>query len=93
MMVAKSTNVISFSQSSSLNTHKRTVHEGHKDYNCESCGKSVTSSQSLRNHIRTVHEGHKDHKCEHCEKSFGYSHHLKKHIRTRHKKSIHDMPK
>ena len=43
---------------------KINVHEGHKDYNCESCSKSFTRAGSLKKHIHTVHNGQKDHKCD-----------------------------
>ena len=47
-----------------LKKHIHTVHEGNKDYKCESCGKSFTVACNLKKHIYTVHEGRKDHKCE-----------------------------
>ena len=53
-----------------LKRHTHTVHEGHKDYKCESCGKSFSQTSALKNHIYTIHEGHKDNKCESCGKSF-----------------------
>ena len=45
-----------------LKTHIHTVHKGHKDYKCESRGKSFSRAGSLKKHTNTVHEGHKDHK-------------------------------
>ena len=50
-----------------MKKHIYTVHEGHRDYKCESCGKSFSETGSLKNHIHTVHEGHKDYKCECCD--------------------------
>ena len=44
----------------SLKKHTIEVHEGQKDYKCESCGKSYSRAESLKNHIHQVHEGHKD---------------------------------
>ena len=45
------------------------VHEGHKDYKCDSCGKSF-SNHGLKNPTHTVHEDYKDYKCESCGKIF-----------------------
>ena len=63
---------------------KQAIHEGSKDYKCESCGKSFSGAPYLKKHIHTVHEGYKDFKCESCGKSFSQSSNLKKHIRTNH---------
>ena len=48
--------------------HIKTVHEGDKDFKCESCGKLFTQANSLRGYTKTVHEGDKDFKCESCGK-------------------------
>ena len=60
------------------------VHEDHKDYKCEDCGKSFSEAGSLKKHIYTVHEGHKDYKCEDCGKSFTQSQSLEIHLHTVH---------
>ena len=39
---------------------KINVHEGHKDYNCESCSKSFSRADYLKKHIHAVHGGNKD---------------------------------
>ena len=39
--------------------HNHTVHEGHKDYKCESCEKSFAGAQYLKKHIHTIHRGQK----------------------------------
>ena len=62
--------IINVNFAGNLNKHIEAIHEGHKDYKCESCGKSLSGAGTLRKHIYTVHEGHKDHKCESCSKSF-----------------------
>ena len=67
-----------------MKKHIHTVHEGHKDYKCVSCGKSYSVAGSLKKHIHTVHEGHKDYKCESCGKSYSVARSLKKHILTYH---------
>ena len=61
-----------------------TIHEGHKDHKCESCGKSFSQEGDLKKHIHTVHERHKDYKCDSCGKSFTTANYLKKHIHTIH---------
>ena len=58
----------------------KTVHEGCKDFKCESCGKSLTQG-----YVKIINEGHKDFKCESCGKSFTEAGYLKKHIKTIHK--------
>ena len=62
-----------------------TIREGHKDYKCESCGKSFSEAVKLKRHIHTVHEGKEDHKCESCDKSFSRAYGLKRHIHTIHR--------
>ena len=61
-----------------------TIHNGHKDHKCYSCGKSFSDAGYLKQHIHSVHEGYKDHKCESCGKSFSETGYLKKHIHTVH---------
>ena len=34
-----------------MRKHIHTVHEGHKDHKCESCGKSFTSAKDLAYYI------------------------------------------
>ena len=57
----------------------RTVHGGHKDYKCESCGKSFSEAWILKRHSHTVHEGSNDYKCDSCGKSFTKIDDLKEH--------------
>ena len=68
-----------------MKKHIHTVHEGHKDYECESCDKSFSDAQNLKKHTHTVHKGHKDYKCDSCEKLFSRGDGLKKHIDGVHK--------
>ena len=67
-----------------MQKHIYTIHDGHKDHKCESCGKSFSQAENLKRHIQTVHEDHKDYRCESCDKSFSQAEHLKKHIHTVH---------
>ncbi len=81
MKVAKTTNVIYvvISQAGTLKQHSQTVHGGHKEYKCESCGKSCSQAGDLKRHLHNIHEGHKDYECEFCGKSFSEARSLKKH--------------
>ena len=36
-----------------------TIHEDHKDYKCESCGKSFSEAGHLEKHIHPVHKNYK----------------------------------
>ena len=81
-----------------MKQHVHTVHEGHKDYKCDTCGKSFTQTKSLKTHIHNVHvlEKHihvlpKEHSdeqnsynatCYLCGKSFKHKISLEKHIHT-----------
>ena len=53
-----------FSDASNFKKHIRTIHEDHKDYECESCAKSFSQAGNLKKHIHGLHEGQKDYKCE-----------------------------
>ena len=65
--------------------HIYTVHRGHKDHKCKSCGKSFVQAGDLKRHNHTIHEGHKDYKCKPSGKSFAQKSALKKYIHTVHK--------
>ena len=51
----------SFAATSALKLHRRTVHEGHKDYKCVSCGKCFARLYHLQRHIKGVHESKNNH--------------------------------
>ena len=60
------------------------VHEGKRNYKCESCVKCFTQSGDLKIHINTIHKGQKNYKCGSCGKYFTQSSSLNLHIRTIH---------
>ena len=68
----------SFSQLGKKHIH--IVHEGHKDFKCESCGRSFSLLHHLKRHI-LAHENRKDFKCISCDKSFYEAGKLKQHNR------------
>ena len=67
-----------------ISRHTKTVHEGQRNYKCESCEKSYVQSGYLKKHIKTIHEGSKDHKCGFCERAFSLASNLKSHIKRIH---------
>ena len=52
-----------------MRRHIKTVHEGCKDFKCESCEKSFTQG-----HMKIIHEVHKDFKCYSYGRLFTYAH-------------------
>ena len=67
-----------------MKTHINLVHNGKKDHNCDSCGKSFSQAEDLKRHIYSVHNGKKDYKCDSCGKEFSLTANLKKHSYTVH---------
>ena len=55
-----------------MTIHKRSVHEGIKDYKCPTCGEAFAQAGILKKHIRSVHEGVKD-TCTICGKNLSAS--------------------
>ena len=72
------------SEAKILKQHINLVHNGQKDYKCDSCGKAFSRANSLKIHIISVHNGQKDYKCESCGKSFPQGGNLKNHINAVH---------
>ena len=73
-----------FFTAGSLKTHNHTIHQGLKNFRCESWGNLFSEASTLKKHIH----GCKDRICDSCGKSFSYAHHLVGHIRTVHEGSI-----
>jgi len=69
-----------------LADHKKTFHleksrlkaKSHK-YQCEECGKKISSPECLRLHVDAIHRGIK-HPCPHCPYSTGWPKNLHEHI-------------
>ena len=84
----------SFSSAQYLKIHIHTVHEGHKDYKCESCGKSFTQLCTLKKHsahgkecLKTRLKKHKKKiKCiiNNCPDSFDTISELREHKKDKH---------
>ena len=73
----------SFSQSCSLQLHKRYVHSNRRPYDCRFCGKMFKTSQELKHHIHT-HIGAKPYSCRHCSDCFTHHCQLKSHLLKSH---------
>ena len=59
-----------YGSSRDLRDHIKSVHEGVKDHDCESCEKSFTTRRHLLSHFKKVH-GQKRFQCDACWKFFG----------------------
>jgi len=46
-----------FTMSSNLTRHIKTVHQGEKAYTCEICHRAFSQPQNMRRHMQTVHKG------------------------------------
>ena len=65
-----------------LEKHFHIIHEGHKDYKCNVCGKEFARSTDVRQHNNKFHL--KKFLCKTCGKSFGESSRLKMHFNNVH---------
>ena len=72
-----------------LLTHIHPMHEGQRDFTCESkyefCGKSFSQFNNLKTHTNIIHNDHKDYKCEFCGKLFSTKGNLKQHTQKDYK--------
>ena len=73
-----------FTQAGNLRIHIKTIHQGHKDFKCDSCGNSFRRVDQMRLHIKTIHKANRDFKCDSCGKSFSQAAHLRGHIKIIH---------
>ena len=71
-----------------LKLHTNIIHEGCKDYKCESCGKQFARTGDLNRHFQSVHDSNKNYKCESCDKSFSLAGTLKSHIQGVHERIL-----
>ena len=55
-----------------------------KSFQCDLCGKALSSAGNLRKHFKSIHEDLKDFQCDLCGKSFAFNTDLQKHIKTSH---------
>ena len=67
----------SSSQSSPLNSHKKT-HSGEKPNKCNQCKYASRDVGDLIRHVR-IHSGEKPHKCDRCNFSFSRARHNRTH--------------
>ena len=73
----------SFSQSSSLQRHKRHVHSSIRPYDCPYCGKLFKRNTHLKHHVR-IHTGAKPYSCRHCSQCFTHHIQLNTHLLKSH---------
>ena len=52
------------------NTQRDTIQKGDKTFQCQDCGKLLSSKQSLKSHVDAIHKQIKDFQCQECNKKF-----------------------
>jgi len=69
-----------------LKEHRRKVHNdnvkvkaGNKKFQCEECGKKISSPECLRLHVDAIHRGIR-HQCPHCPYNTGWPKNLDEHV-------------
>jgi DNA-directed RNA polymerase subunit RPC12/RpoP len=70
-----------------LEFHKRTVHEGLKDWACDICGKTYTLKEGLQLHVEVTHEN-RTYKCDQCGKEVTSRASLQTHMAALHERKI-----
>jgi DNA-directed RNA polymerase subunit RPC12/RpoP len=70
-----------------LEFHKRTVHEGLKDWACDICGKTYTLKDKLQEHVEITHEN-RTYKCDQCGKEVTSRASLQTHMAAVHERKI-----
>ena len=61
----------------------KSVHEGIKDHQCETCGKTFSRKSSLKRHVESDHQNQKIN-CDQCNKTFSRKISLIHHKRDEH---------
>ena len=73
-----------FTTSSSLNMHKKVIHEGIKPHQCKLCLRSFGQKAHLVRHVENSHKGRRQNKCHICNSVFSERKSLKNHLQNLH---------
>lgn len=68
-----------YTESSNLSKHIRTVHLKLRPFQCNRCTSSFAEKNKLRKHIQSVHERARPYKCELCSATFSQASDRKRH--------------
>lgn len=68
-----------YTESSNLSKHIRTVHLKLRPFRCNRCTSSFAEKNKLRKHIQSVHEHARPYKCELCNATFSQASDRKRH--------------